>query len=52
MNQKQSEAEIRYWLIKMILSVMVQEGVLNKDDVEKVRKKAVRKLKPMVGSLE
>ena len=52
MNQKQAEAEIRYWLIKMILSTIAHESVLSKDDVEAVRKKAVRKLKPMIGSLE
>ena len=52
MNQKQAEAEIRYWLIKMILSTMAHEGALNKDDVEAIRKKAVRKLKPMIGALE
>ena len=52
MNQKQAETELKYRLIKMILVTMEHEGILDKDEVEAVRKKAVRKLKPLVGSLE
>lgn len=52
MNQKQAEAEIKYRLIKMILETMKFEGLLAQEDIEAIRKKAVRKLKPLIGSLE
>ena len=52
MNHKQAEAEIKFRILQIIMIILQTEGLVNQDEVEAVRKKAVRKLKPLVGLLE
>ena len=52
MDQKQAIIETKYQLIKIIIATLEQEKVLNASEVEAIRKKAVQKLKPLIGSLE
>ena len=49
---KQSEDELAYRLIKIMLASMVSEGLITKSESESVRKKAVLHLEPLIGSLE
>ena len=52
MNTKQAKNEMNYRIIKIILSTMLAEGLISKTEFDRTRKKLVRKLKPLNGSLE
>lgn len=52
MNTKQAENEMNYRIIKILLSTILAEGLISKAEFERTRKKLVRKMKPLIGSLE
>lgn len=51
MNKKQAENEMNLRIVKTVLSTMLTEGLISKAEFECVRKKLVRKLSPLIGSL-
>ncbi|GAB6174524.1 hypothetical protein JCM15765_40020 [Paradesulfitobacterium aromaticivorans] len=52
MDQKNAENEMRYRLVKIVLTVMLEEGIISESEFEAIRKKLIKKLKPLIGSLD
>lgn len=52
MDHRQAEAEMAYRIIKIVLLTMQSDGIITGKEYEASRQKLVRKLKPLVGSLE
>lgn len=52
MNTKQVKNEMNCRVIRTMLSTILVERLISKAEVERARKILVRKLKPLIGSLE
>jgi len=52
MSKKQSDDELAYRIIKILLGCMVLDGIINEDECETVRTKVIQELEPVIGSLE
>ncbi len=52
MNIKQGENEIKYRLSVIILEDMLAKELITKDEMAKLKKKLIRKYKPVIGCLE
>lgn len=52
MDHKQAKAEMVYRIIKIVLLTMKSDDIITGKEYEVARQKLVRKLKPLVGSLE
>lgn len=52
MNEKQGSNEIKYRLSIMILTELLNNNEITQDEFFNIRKKLIRKYKPIVGCLE
>jgi uncharacterized membrane protein YebE (DUF533 family) len=52
MNKKQAKSEMKYRLIKIILTAMLNDGIINETEFQSIRKKLVKKLNPLIGGLD
>mgnify|MGYP001011975580 CR=1 FL=1 len=52
MEKQQANNEISYRVIKIVLSTLLSEGLLNDYEFEDARRELIVKLKPPIGSLE
>lgn len=52
MNSKQGENEIKYRLSVIILEDMLAKELITKDEMVKLKKKLIRKYKPVIECLE
>ena len=52
MNEKQGSNEIKYRLSIMILSELLNNNEITQEEFLNIRKKLIRKYKPIVGCLE
>ena len=52
MNEKQSSNEIKYRLSIMMLTELLNNNEITQDEFLNIRKKLLRKYKPIVGCLE
>lgn len=52
MTNKQGENEIKYRLSVMILEDLLEKKMITNDEMLKLKKKLVRKYKPIIGCLE
>ena len=52
MNEKQGSNEIKYRLSIMMLTELLNNNEITQDEFLNIRKKLIRKYKPIVGCLE
>jgi len=52
MDKKHVENEMRYRLLKILLSAMLTDGIISESEFVAILKKIVKKLKPLIGGLE
>lgn len=52
MKKKYADNEINYRLVKLLLLNMKEAELLTAEEVETIRKKLVKKYKPLIGQLE
>lgn len=52
MTKKQQENEVKYRLSIMMLQELKNKGQITDEDFDEMRKRLVRKYKPIIGCLE
>lgn len=52
MNRQEANQEVNYRLLKIILSNMVRENLLEEAEADKIRQSAIIALTPIIGCLE
>lgn len=52
MNKQQTENEIRFRIALLYLQKLYEEKLINENELLKLKKKLIRKFKPIIGWLE
>lgn len=52
MDKQQANNEISYRVIKIVLTKLLSESLIDDNEFEATRRKLIDKLKPLIGSLE
>lgn len=52
MNRQEADQEVNYRLLKIIISNMVSENLLEEAEADKIRQSAIIALTPIIGCLE